>query len=341
MVSDLRQMIGNLIRVLSFTIHGRCLPQPSHKSPSHNLTSLCVYCESFISFQQFRQNSAICTILKNTNRNAQDAPISILTNYIISASQLINHRKDENMENVKEYTPQEYFDYVKGKKQQISDKALQQVYDNCMVLINKYKVTGQTKGLRKLIFHTECLEKERALVKLGITTFVYRDDIEEYISNVADDAVVIIELANYEREVPDEIVQTIAKVKDIFDEIYVVFTDYAGKTRKQVARERQAKDPIVFGAFLNEESRTVIDRFYYLGDWEDEYCNLTLDKMVNETKEKKGVDIEQTIKTPEDLAELKQQLDTLELNKNRFRIIKAVKPKGFFQKVKSVFWKST
>jgi hypothetical protein len=115
-----------------------------------------------------------------------------------------------------------------------------------------------------------------------------------------------------------------------------VFTDYTGKTRKQVEKERQAKDPIVFGAFLNEESRTVIDRFYYLGDWEDEYCNLTLDKMVNETKDKRCVNIEIRIKTPENLDELKRQLEALEADKNRFRMPTA-KPKGILQRIVSVF----
>ena len=217
------------------------------------------------------------------------------------------------------YTPQQYFDYVKGKKQQATEEELQMVYDNCMILSYKYRVTGQTKGLQKLIFHIECLEKERELVKRGISTFVYRDDIEEYISNVADDAVVIIELRNYEREVPDDIVQKIEGVQEFFDEIYVVFTDYAGLARKKITTERRAKDPIVFGTFQNKESRVVVDRFYYLGDWEDEYCDLTLDKMVYKTKARKGVNIRQTIKTPKDLSELKKQLDNLQENKNGFR----------------------
>ena len=33
--------------------------------------------------------------------------------------------------------------------------------------------------MRKLMFHLECIEKEREIVKMGINTFIYRDDIEE------------------------------------------------------------------------------------------------------------------------------------------------------------------
>ena len=112
-----------------------------------------------------------------------------------------------------ELTPSEYFDFVKGRKQTVTDEDLSKVYDNCLDLLNKYKVTGQIKGMKKLIFHLQCIEAEREIVKMGITTFIYRDDIEEYIDNVASDTVKIIELQNYEREIPDEIVDNGLKAK--------------------------------------------------------------------------------------------------------------------------------
>ena len=71
--------------------------------------------------------------------------------------------------------------------------------------LSKYQTTGQTRGLKKLIFLAQCLEKETELIKLGVNTFVYRSDIEEYIDNVTKDVVKIIYLKNYEREIPDEI----------------------------------------------------------------------------------------------------------------------------------------
>lgn len=191
----------------------------------------------------------------------------------------------------KELTPSEYFEIIKDKKNKINDEQLNEIYNNCLVLLNKYKITGQTKAMKKLIFHLETIEKEREIVKLGIDTFIYRDDIEEYIDNISKDTVKIIELENYEREIPDEIVDAWAKVKDKFDKAYVVFTDYTGKLEKQIEKERRDKDPILFGTFQDQDSQTVIDRFYFIGDWEDEYCDLTLDKMVNEVKQHTKKDI--------------------------------------------------
>lgn len=233
-------------------------------------------------------------------------------------------------------TPQEYFDSVKERKHSITDEDLRLVYDNCLELLNKYKITGQTNGIKKLMFHLDCIEKEREIVKLGITTFVYRDDIEFYINNVASDVVKIIDIESYEREIPDEIVAVIEKVKDKFDQLYIVFTDYTGAAERQVMKERRQKDPILFGTFQNEKARSVIDRFYYLGDWIDEYCDLTLDKMVNETKNVGKRDIVKTIKTPADITELKVQLKALEIQNDAFRIT-TPKKESFFAKVKSFF----
>lgn len=238
----------------------------------------------------------------------------------------------------KQYTPAEYFDYLKDKKNKITDEDLKAYYETAMTLVNKYKVTKQHKALKKLIFHAETIEKERELVKLGIDTFVYRDEVELFIEKVADKVVKIIELRNYEREIPDEIVEVIDATSHLFDELYVVFTDYTGEVEKQVERERREKDPILFGTFQDKESRTVIDRFYFLGDWEDEYCDLTLDKMIGQM-EAKGHHIKRTIQTPTDLAELKADLARLD-DQNRVRAIhpsQAKQKPAFFNKVRRAF----
>lgn len=249
-------------------------------------------------------------------------------------------KKNEKQTELK-LTPQEYFDQVKERKQKVTDEMLDRVYENCLTLLNKYKITGQKVGIKKILFHLDCLEKEREIVKLGVDTFVYKDAIEDYIDHVADDAVKIIELENYERDIPNEIVSVVEKVKDKFDRLYVVFTDYTGKKERQIKKDKQAKDPILFGAFLNDSNRVIVDRFYYLGDWVDEYCDLTLDKMVNEYKAAKGSDITRAISTPQDIEELKQQLDSLKPSGNLFIVSnEPPKKKSFFAKIKSIFSKN-
>lgn len=249
-----------------------------------------------------------------------------------------------DIQEVKEFTPDEYFHIIKERRQSITDADLQKIYDNCLELLNKYRITGQSKGARKLLFHLDCIEKEREIVAAGVDTFIYRDDIEEYIDHIAKDVVKIIELENYEREIPDEIVHVIEAVGGKFDKLYVLFTDYTGRVERRVEREKRSIDPILFGTFQDAKNRAVVDRFYYLGDWEDEYCDLTLDKLVGDVKAAKQRDITHTIKTPQDLAELKEQLSHLHPNTSirdngaiYVTSTQASAPKSFFAKVRSIF----
>ena len=246
------------------------------------------------------------------------------------------------MEYTNNKTPNEYFDYLKTKKETINDKALIDMYEAGLILLNKYNKTGQISAMKKLIFQLETIEKERELIKLGIDTFVYRDDIETYIDEIEKNVVKIIELSRYEREIPDEIVDVVIKTKDIFDQFYIVFTDYTGKVEKQVEEYRREKDPILFGTFQDKENSVIIDRFYFLGDWIDEYCNLTLDKLVANTKKTTGADIRMTISTPKDIEELKSQLSNLELINGKY-VVKnnPTNIKSYFKKIRTAFklWK--
>lgn len=236
-------------------------------------------------------------------------------------------------------SPQEYFEHVKEKKHKVTEQDLNRIYDNCLELIQKYIKTGQAKAARKLVFHLESLEKERDIINLGVDTFIYRSDIEDYIDNVAKDVVKIIDLENYERDIPDEVAEVIEKVKDKFTKMYVIFTDYTGKVERSVAKEKREKDPILFGTLQDESTRTIIERFYYIADWVDEYCDLTLDKMVNEMSPE-GKYIKHSISLPIDIEELKKQvkqLNPVKENTELYTMISVPVKPSFFDKIKSIF----
>ena len=219
---------------------------------------------------------------------------------------------ETNNNEIKQMTPEEYFQKLQSMKHQATSEDLNKIYENCLELANKYRITGQIRGLRKILFCMESIEKEYKLVEMGIDTFIYKDDIDFYIDSIVNDRsrrpIKIIELERYEREIPDEIVDVIDKTKDLFDQMYVVFTDYTGREERKIEAEMKQKDPILFGTFQNREKKVCVDRFYYLGDWIDEYCDLTLDKMVNETS-KLGRNIIRTINTPQDVHELRAYID--------------------------------
>ena len=127
-------------------------------------------------------------------------------------------------------TPSQYFENLKNAKKTITTDALKNSYYVFIKLAEKYSKLGQTESLKKLNFLADVLSKEEKLIEIGVTTFVYKDVIEDYIENVADKTVKIIEMSRYMREIPDDLVEVVDKTKDLFGEFYVVFTDYVIKT---------------------------------------------------------------------------------------------------------------
>lgn len=175
------------------------------------------------------------------------------------------------METKDTITPSQYFENLKNAKQTITTDALKNSYSIFIKLAKKYDELGQTEfkteSLKKIDFLVDVLSKEEKLIDIGVTTFIYKDVIEDYIENIADKTVKIIEMSRYMRKIPDDLVEVVDKTKELFDEFYVVFTDYTGQEERKVEKERRDKDPILFGAFKNGSN--VSDRFYFLGDWVD------------------------------------------------------------------------
>jgi hypothetical protein len=78
--------------------------------------------------------------------------------------------------------------------------------------------------------------------------------------------------------------------KDIplFDDFVIVFTDLVGDSM-ETPESKQFKarnlDPIVFGYFCIKEADLVHEKMYFITDWEDENCDLTLDKLLDKMKQ--------------------------------------------------------
>lgn len=84
-------------------------------------------------------------------------------------------------------------------------------------------------------------------------------------------------LQNYSRMIPIEAMRekNEADKLHVFDNYCVMYYDPDGKVYLETAEERhKRKDPILFGMIAGS------NKLYYICDWIDEYCDLTLDKVV-------------------------------------------------------------
>lgn len=175
-------------------------------------------------------------------------------------------------------TPSQYFDNLKNLKVEMKSETLQQIAENVMTLMKKSLITGQKKLATQLIKQLNLINNELKAVEAGFNVYVLRVDIELYIQKVEGRTVKIIELENYERDIPDDVVPMIEKATPYFDKLYVLFTDYANTEGKKVEKTRRDKDPILFGAFA-KDSGAPEPRLYFIADWVDEKCDLTLEEL--------------------------------------------------------------
>ena len=217
------------------------------------------------------------------------------------------------MEN--EISAHEYFERLKNSKHEMTELGLAQFYENCLALKDKFVRLNQIDALKKLIFIIETIKKEKQCLDLGITQYVDKTSIDKLIEKVASNDIAFIELSRYERVIPDDIAEKAIAAKDIFDNMYVLFTDYIHQHEN---KHKVEHDPILFGTF--EKDHFIHDRFYFIGDWIDEYCDLTLEKFISEYKKfDEGKEVTHLITDfsyIDDIDSLKQTINGLTFNQN-------------------------
>ena len=69
----------------------------------------------------------------------------------------------------------------------------------------------------------------------------------------------------------------------VFDDYIVAHYDPKKENAELTKQEKEKKrDPILFGVIKDS------DNFYFIGDWKDEYCDLTLKEAINIIGEKEN-----------------------------------------------------
>ena len=275
-------------------------------------------------------------------------------------------------------TADEILGELKSKINKITETNLGDIKINLEETIKNSILTKQISMLERSIFFYELLNKENYLIENNFNKFIEKDDIEELLEKLNNSEsntkrIFFCELEDYPRVIPVDVVRKIKQINDnkIFDKYYVLYTDFTksaqkfangNKTGLQVTDISSQKDPILFGAFIkkgeNGKAPIIMDRFYYIADWVDEYCDLTLNKLMTIApelvKEAYGSKSSMEMGLDDELQKLMEELSTNEnsgipntliakinsLNYKNKKLIKEKSKNNIFNKIKKVFkWK--
>jgi hypothetical protein len=145
------------------------------------------------------------------------------------------------------------------------------------VALVQAKNCGQTALLEKLKKGIETCRNESQLVSISSRKYLTEEDLVRFIK-ASPKGLRLDWIRNFTRMIPLPVAEKKACMDNlgIFDNYVVLHYDPDKKSWAETQAEVAArKDPILFG--LMEGSR----KLYFVGDWVDEQCDLTLEQIVD------------------------------------------------------------
>ena len=143
---------------------------------------------------------------------------------------------------------------------------------------------GQKSLVEKLKDMLEVVRGEAILIQMGVTKYVTNEQMCDFYESVDEDKnLKLTWMEHFVKVIPNEIVELKKDIdtRGVFDNYVILHYDPEGNATSLTKEEIEVKkDPILFGVIENSK------RLYYIGDWVDDYCDLTLEKMFEELGEK-------------------------------------------------------
>ena len=226
----------------------------------------------------------------------------------------------------KEIGPRLYFDFVKTKFKKTEIEKIEQSIGPLTQLISNAKEVGQEGLYEELLIKLAVMLRVQEALAVNVCKYVLKEDISKFINIVRGRTIELRKLESYPRPIPSNIRSriTLVKSRNIFDEYWVLYNNPTKEVVKTNKEKIIEKDPILFGVFVNDP-----DKYYHIVSWEDEYCDLTLDKFVDTLKNDKVTKEYTCGKIPKltnkDIDQIKQEVF------EKYNRLKSTKPSNYKQ----------
>ena len=222
-------------------------------------------------------NPAMDTVVSNYNTQLQVAmEKSAKNNIFYKIKSLFKKKESEVKEDEKYMDALQFFSLVKASSKESVATYRDRVSDYLKSIHNAVTV-GQTALVEDLLRGLVTNKYESVLFAEGLYYVVNEQQMVSFVKQ-CEKGIKLEYVKNFTRPMPQDIVDKIAKINqlEVFDNYVVLYYDPDGKIYKETAREEaKRKDPIIFGVIAGSE------KLYYVADWVDEYCDLTLEAFID------------------------------------------------------------
>ncbi|NJO64456.1 MAG: hypothetical protein HC836_41830 [Richelia sp. RM2_1_2] len=178
-------------------------------------------------------------------------------------------------------------------------KSLVDIAVHYEIAITNAQKAGQTALVETLKSRLEAAKSEAQLLTFDLKKYLTEKQVVDFYNQTSSDkALKLTWIKNFIKPIPSKILdaKTELDAKLVFDNYVILHydpkndaTNLTVEEKKEI--ERRKKDPILFGVIKNSR------RLYYIGDWIDDYCNLTLDVVIETLGDKVGEINNETVKT--------------------------------------------
>ena len=196
-----------------------------------------------------------------------------------------------------------FFTNIKATSKKSFDGYVNRV-EKYLKAIHNAKFVGQDALAEKLTREMVTNKYESFLAAEGYYHVVTEQQVVDFVKK-SERGISLDYMKNFIRPIPNDVVEKIMEADklEVFDNYVIMHYDPKGKARQDTAKEEAKKrDPIVFGVIAGST------KLYYITDWIDEYCDLTLEKFVDTLKITKDDLIEDEEIREEKKFEAKEQL---------------------------------
>lgn len=173
-----------------------------------------------------------------------------------------------------------FFESVKGETQKISIES-EKIIGDYKNQIRMAEISGQTALVEQLTSNHQNVTYEVILLGNGFDRFVEEKTVIRYYDKLKHKNLLkLVYIKNFVRIIPEDIIKQKLEADklNIFDNYVVLGFDKDDSMSKMTKKEvEKSKDPILFGVIKGS------NRLYFIGEWEDEHCDLTLSEIFEQT----------------------------------------------------------
>ena len=176
----------------------------------------------------------------------------------------------------KEISVAQFFSSVKNNVEEL--KIVQERAQGYAEAIHQAQMAGQQALVESLERNLRVARTEAQLAATGAVRFVSEETIVKFAKQTKR-GLRLDWIKNFARPLPNDVLEVKLKTDGlgIFDNYVVLHYDPDGRATQMTEAEvaEAKKDPILFGVIENRR------RLYFIADWVDEQCDLTLDQIAD------------------------------------------------------------